>query len=146
MTTEQKLVLSNLKFILLHSDLLAMRFALACGSVLWASWVLFACFVYPGILDDYDLPFGEARLIAWAVLFFIHGVAEISAILTHCYCKTWSIIRAMLGATLWTVSLDIILLVRLAENTLPMGGAHWFSAAVAWWIFMRDIFSRGQYE
>ena len=145
-TTEQKLALSNLKFILLHADLLALRFALAVGSVVWSSWVLFACFVYPGILDDYDLPFGETRLIAWAVLFFVHGATEISAMLTQCQNKAWSMIRTMLGATLWTISLDIVLLVRLAENTLPMGGAHWFAAIVAWWIFMRDIFSKGQYE
>ena len=146
MTTEQKLALSNLKFIFLHADLLAMRFALALGSLIWASWVLFACFVFPGSLDDFDLPFAQARLIMWAVVFFIHGIAEIIAILTHSINRTWSIVRAMVGAMLWTVSLDIILLVRLSEDTLPMGGAHWYAALVSWWVFMRDIFSKAQNE
>ena len=142
MITGLKLAILNAKYILFSADVLAMRFALAVGSVFWASWIGLSYFVYPGTLDDFDLPFGEARLVAWAMLFFIHGVSDVTALLTGCHNKKWAILRSMIGAALWTVSLDIVLLVRLSENTLPMGGAHWLAAIIAWWIFMRDIFGK----
>jgi len=141
-----KLSTANLSYILAEADLLAMRFALNIASILWAVWVALTIWVYPGTIDDYDLSFVDGHLGVLAGMFLIHGVVGVTALLLKQKNRFWIMLGSMYGAALWTVSLDLILLARIADQTLPMGGAHWLAAIIAWWIFMRDIFGKEQYE
>ena len=127
-----RLAISNLKFILIDADLLAMRFALNIGSISWAAWVLASMILFPGTLDDFDLPFIQSHLPLLAVLFTIHGTVGVIALLLHQHQRFWIIMGSMYGALLWTISLNIITVVRIAEQSLPMGGAHWLAAFIAW--------------
>ena len=141
-----KLAIYNLKFILTDADLLAMRFALNIGSISWAVWVAVSMIMFPSTLDDFDLPFVDAQLPMLATLFAIHGTVGVIALLLHQRNRFWIILGSMYGALLWTISLNIITIVRFSEQSLPMGGAHWLAAFIAWWIFIHDIFGRNNNE
>ena len=99
--------------------------------------------LFPGTLDDFDLPFIQSHLPFLAVLFTIHGTVGVIALLLHQHQRFWIIMGSMYGALLWTISLNIITVVRIAEQSLPMGGAHWLAAFIAWWILIHDIFGKG---
>lgn len=136
------LILSNLRYILFDADILSMRFALNIGSIFWAFWVVASNLAYPNTLDDFDLPYVDAHLQLLAALFATHGIIGVTALLLHQRNKILVVLGSMYGALLWTISLNIIVLVRASEHTLPMGGAHWLVAIIAWWIFIRDAFGR----
>ena len=142
-----KLALSNLRYILTQSDLLAIRFALDFGSLMWAFWIVTTLAIFPNAIDDYStLIYASINLPVWAILFAIHGTVGVIALLLKQRNKFWIMVGSGFGALLWTASLNIILLTRIAEHSLPMGGAHWMASFIAWWIFLRDCYGHYQDE
>jgi len=141
-----KLVWSNFKFIIAKSDLTSMRLALYTGALMWSIWVVVVLLVFPEAANDYDLEFVDSHLQFFAFLFFAYGGVGAIALLLKQQHRGWITIGSMFGALLWTISLDLIVLVRLSEHTLPMGSAHFLAASIAWWIFIRDIFSKDLHE
>ena len=113
---------------------------------MWSIWVVVVVLAFPEAANDYDLEFVNSHLKFFASLFFVYGGVGVIALLLKQQHRGWIRIGSMFGALLWTISLDLIVLVRLSEHTLPMGSAHFLAAAIAWWIFIRDIFSKDLHE
>ena len=146
MTTHAlRLARDNLKFILLASDLIAIRFTLAVGSLMWVIWGIMAHFYY--LITAFSFTNGDhfASIPVWlcVFLFLVHGVGGLVSILLHIRCRWFMILGSMYGVILWTASLILISLVRtqMLDSVLPVGSPHWLAVVMAWWIFVRHLFT-----
>lgn len=135
-----KLSISNLLYILFKSDLLALRFVLCVGSIMWATWALVTAFFLLPSFGVYQTIFGGFPFEVWPMMFAIHGTVGVTCLLLKQTHRPMIVMGSMFGAALWTASLNMVVVARLAESTLPMGGAHWIAAIIAWWIFIRDCY------
>lgn len=139
--TSLKAAFSNLRILVGYTDLTALKLSVALGSLLWMVWAIIAAWAdnyYIQVTAPYQLMFDTAPLWVWGTAFAIHGFGSLYTTLLHLHGKWSSIGWSGFGALIWTFNADLILVARLHEHSLPLGGAHWLVAILAWWIFLRQ--------
>lgn len=119
---------ARIKYLILCSQTLAVRFWMALAAIGYASVTLFVPSVGP---DEFHLMFKLASPEAWALLFLIHGIALLYGVLSRRYSTYQLILEPMLGLVLWGVS--------AVSHFMPQGaiGPVMVAATIHFWLLIR---------
>ena len=136
-----KLILSNIKFILVKSDLLSVRFSLVIASMMWVAWLMTISGNPPlddDIVSGYYGVLDQLPLVVWILVFFAHGSAELTLLVLKIKDRVANMIVTAYGAIIWS-SVSILIFVSLMRLlSPPFSGATWIITVVAWWVFIRN--------
>ena len=124
---------TRLNLVLWGSDLIATRFFIATASLIWG-FLLF----WPGETfgrPTYDMMAKFASEPVWAILFTLHGVLSLYALLYNIKSKSLLVFDGVLGCLLWTGSCVAML---LSVYPPPAAiSAEIVTAFASWWVLVR---------
>lgn len=136
--------LRNLSSALFDTDLISTRITLAMAEVLWALMLF-----WPGdtfVRPTYEIISGVMSETAWAFMFLISGILQISIVLFNQYGKPWTQVFANWNAALWVFVVGASLM-SVYPPPAAIGGEIALACAAFWiWarpLIIRDAFNKG---
>ena len=128
--------------IIIRGDITTLRLMVSMGSIIWFVWSMLQ-YLFPETYIDNQILFSNVNIHWWSAAFLAHGFLSMGLLLTQSENKRLWVLTSIVGAMLWSISLNLVIASRIIVGVLPMASsAHWIVAMMAWWILLRDSYGK----